>query len=324
MIWWKKAIIAGIIFIGCIFIFNSLLMPWYVGHNTLVKVPSVVGLSFGDANKVLDEADLEGVQGDIRYDVSKPLGTVLDQNPTAQQMVKDGRRIYLVVSGGEQLYDVPNLVGRTVRESKFILAQRNLELQEVGNKPSVQYPAGIIMTQIETVGAKVKKGARIGVVVSAGVEAGDLRVPDLIGKNVEEAKKLILQNKLSIGKINFQPSTTVAVNAVIDQYPKANSLASENTRIDLFVNRVEKKKIETEQEMNSMEEVKSDEETKKDVEKAKEQDKDKKEEVKKKDEPKKDEPKKDDKKTDIKKDDKKKTDKPKDKDNDKSDDGTKF
>jgi serine/threonine-protein kinase len=319
MIWWKKAIIAGIIFIGCIFIFNSLLMPWYVGHNTLVKVPSVVGLSFGDAKKVLDDADLEGVQGDIRYDVSKPLGTVLDQNPSAQQMVKDGRRIYLVVSGGEQLYDVPNLVGRTVRESKFILAQRNLELQEVGNKPSAQYPAGIIMAQIETVGAKVKKGTRIGVVVSAGVEAGDLKVPDLIGKNVEEAKKLILQNKLSIGKINFQPSTTVAINAVIDQYPQANTMAKENTRIDLFVNKVEKKKVETDQEMNSMEEVKSDEETKKDAEKVKEQDKDKKEEVKKKEEPKKDE-----KKTDIKKDDKKKTDKPKDKDTDKNDNGTKF
>ena len=330
MIWWKKAIIAVIAFIVVIFIFNSLVMPWYVRHNTLVKVPSVLGLSFGSAKQVLEEADLEGIQGDIRYDASKTLGTVLDQYPPADQMVKDSRRIYLVVSGGDQLYDVPNLVGRTVRESKFILAQRNLELQEMGDKPSAQYPAGIIMAQVENVGAKVKKGTRIGVVVSQGIETGDLKVPDLIGKNLEEAKKLILQNKLAIGKINFQPSTTFAINAVIEQFPRANSMTKENTRVDLFVNRMEKKKIETDEEMNSMEEVKSDNETKKDAEKVKELDKEKKEDVKKekKDEVKKDEKKTDTKKADVKKPDvkkdEKKTDKPKDNDKEKNDEGTKF
>src|SRR5258706_10686123 len=131
MAFWKKLLI----FIGSIFVllilFNWVLMPWYVKHNTLVKVPSVVGLSFEDAKKKLDEAGLEGLQGDIRYDPSKPIGTVLDQNPLVDQMVKGSRRIYLVVSGGEQLYDVPNLVGRTEREAKFILGQRNLELQEI-------------------------------------------------------------------------------------------------------------------------------------------------------------------------------------------------
>src|SRR5204862_6277248 len=106
-------------------------MPWYVRHNTLVKVPSVTGLSFVDAKHMLDENSLEGKQGDIRYDENKPIGMVIEQFPPADQMVKDGRRIYLIVSGGEQLYDVPNLAGRSVREAKFILAQRNLELQEV-------------------------------------------------------------------------------------------------------------------------------------------------------------------------------------------------
>ena len=96
---------------------------------------------------------------------------------------------------------------------------------------------------------KVKKGTRIGVVVSTGMDVGDLKIPDLIGKNVEQAKKIILQNKFTIGKINFQPSTSVPVNAVIDQYPKSNTMAKENQRIDLFVNRVVKEKIPEEEEM---------------------------------------------------------------------------
>lgn len=326
MDWWKKAILAVIILFVVVFLFNSVLMPLYVGHNKLVKVPSVIGLSFDNAKKVLDEADLEGVQGDIKYDASKPIGTILEQNPPSEQLVKEGRRIYLSVSGGEQVYDVPNLVGRTVRESKFALAQRNLELLEVGTKTLAQYPPGIVISQIEQAGAMVKKGTRIGVVVSTGMETGNLKVPELIGKNVEEAKKLILQNKLSIGKINYQPSTTFSLNAVIDQYPKANNMAKENERVDLFVN----KKIETkeppDQEMNSIEEVKpdklkdKDESNEKESDKVKELQKEKKEEIKKVDKSKPPDKIEDKVKPTDKKTDKKKTDQPKEDNGD----GTKF
>lgn len=326
MVWWKKLLIVFLGVIALIFLMNSVIMPWYVKHNTLVKVPSVVGTNYNDALKTLEDSGLEGLQGDIRYDASKPIGTILDQNPAAEQIVKGGRRIYLIVSGGEQLYDVPNLVGRTERESKFILAQRNLELIEVAAKQSAQFPPGLVIEQVETVGSKVKKGTKIGVVVSTGLVSGNLKIPDLTGKNLDEAKKIILANKFSVGKVSYQPSTNVPVNAVIDQYPKANSMANENERIDLFVNKIVKPKIESDEEMNSMEEVdpEKDADTKEKIDKAKDTDKekakDKKEELKKEDKTK--QP---DKKPVVptdKKDEKKKTDKPKD--TDKKDDGTKF
>lgn len=332
MVWWKKGLLIFISIIAFIFLMNSVIMPWYVKHNTLVKVPPVVGLTYNDALKMLEDNGLEGLQGDIRYDASKPIGTILDQNPPAEQMVKDGRRIYLIVSGGEQLYDVPNLVGRTVRESKFILAQRNVELQEVSYKPSAQFPPGLVIEQIEQPGTKVKKGTKIGVVVSTGMESGNLKVPDLTGKNLEEAKKILIQNKFAIGKINFQPSSSVPLNAVIDQYPKANSMAKENDKIDLFVNRVVKPKVPVEDEMNSMEEVNPDQD-KDEIDKPKDNDKKetpKKEDIKKEkkddvNKDKKDSQKKEDKtKSTDKKDEKKKTDKPKDTDKEKKDDGTKF
>jgi beta-lactam-binding protein with PASTA domain len=320
MAFWKKFLVFVSALILIMVLLNWVVMPLYVKHNTLVKVPSVVGLSFADAKKKLDEGGLEGLQGDIRYDPEKPIGTVLDQNPPAEQMVKDGRRIYLIVSGGEQLYDVPNLVGRTEREAKFILGQRNLELQEVESRASAQYPSGLVISQIEQAGSKVKKGTKIGVVISVGMETGDLKVPDLIGKNLEDAKKLILQNKLTIGKINFQPSTTVTLNAVIDQYPKANTMTKENQKIDLFVNKEIKKKTDVkDEELNSMDEIKGDDKTK-------DKDKDKKENLNKDEKKKDDKPKPSDKTDDKSKQptDKKKPDVPKDKDKTKDNDGTKF
>lgn len=289
MKFWKKILLAaGGLFIALL-LMNFVIMPWYVRHDTLVKVPSVTGLSFEEAKKQLDAAGLEGVQGDIRYDPSKPIGTVVEQNPLTDQVVKDGRRIYLVISGGEQLYDVPNLVGRTLREAKFVLNQRSLEVQEVEYKPSVQYPSGIVLMQIESAGSKVKKGTQIGVVVSTGMESGDIKVPDITGKNIEEAKKLLAANKLTLGKINYQPSVNVPVNSVIDQYPKANTMAKENQKIDVFVNREQKKKIIIEGEEDGLKESEenlgepSDGEFKDDTkkqDKSKPSDKDKKEDVK--------------------------------------------
>jgi beta-lactam-binding protein with PASTA domain len=323
MVWWKKAIIVFVVFIGFILLFNSVIMPWYVRHDTLVKVPSVIGMNFNDAVNLLDDKGLEGLQGDVRYDESKPIGTILDQNPPPDQTVKDGRRIYLVVSGGETLYDVPNLVGRSVRESKFMLAQRNLELQETESKSSAQYPPGIIVAQVEQPGVKVKKGTRISVVVSTGMDAGNLKIPGLIGKNVEEAKKLILLNKFIIGKINFQPSTSVPINAVIDQYPKANTMAKENQRIDLFVNKIVKKEVPEENEINSMEQVDKNKEKIEKEEKPEIQDKEKKEkkeEIKKEEKTKPTDKK--EQKKEEKKEEKKKTDRPKEPE--KKGDGTKF
>ena len=305
MKFWKKILIVFSGLFIAVLLMNFIVMPWYVRHDTLVNVPSVIGLSFEEAKKQLDEAGLEGLQGEIRYDPSKPIGTVVEQNPLSGQTVKDGRRIYLIISGGEQLYDVPNLVGRSLREAKFVLNQRNLVVQEVEFKQSVQYPSGIVLAQIENAGSKVKKGTKIGVIVSTGMESGDIKVPDLTGKNIEEAKKLIVAGKLSIGKISFQPSTNVPLNSVIDQYPKANTMAKENQKIDLFVNREMKKKLIIEGEEDGLkeklEDIDPDSETKDGV----------------KDDSKKDDRKKDDKKKDNKQPDKKDDSKVKPSDKDK-------
>jgi beta-lactam-binding protein with PASTA domain len=163
------------------------------------------------------------------------------------------------------------------------------------------------------------------VIVSTGMETGDIKVPELIGKNLEEAKKIILQNHMMIGKINYQPNPGFAVNSVIDQYPKGNTLALTNQKIDLFVNKEIKQEIpQKDEEMNSMEEVKPDKEIdkQKQEEKSKEIDKGKKPEPKKDIDVKKDIKKDDKSKQPDKKDDKKKN--PDKKDNNTTNDGTKF
>ena len=242
---WKRL---GILFVGVIvmiLLFNSVIMPWYVKHTDTAVVPSVVGLNFLDAKKKIEAVGLEVKQGDIRYDENKPIGEIIDQNPPAEQIVKYGRRIYLTVCGGEQLVEVPVLKGRSLRDAKFTLEQRGLQLGESMRKNSNEVKEESVISQIIQPGSKVKRSTKIDLIISDGMIKGDLIVPDLIGKKLEEAKKVISDKKLKLGKITYQTNNDLPPGQIVDQYPKKDKTANESTAVDLFVSR--KKKVETEE-----------------------------------------------------------------------------
>jgi len=242
---WKRLLILFVGVIAMVLLFNSVIMPWYVKHTDTAKVPSVVGLNFLDAKKKIEAVGLEVKQGDIRYDENKPIGEIIDQNPPADQIVKYGRRIYLTVCGGEQLVEVPVLKGRTLRDAKFTLEQRGLQIGESMRKNSNDVKEECVISQIIQPGSKVKRSTKIDLIISDGMIKGDLIVPDLIGKKLEDAKKIISDKKLKLGKITYQTNNDLPPGQIVDQYPKKDKTANESTAVDLFVSR--KKKVETEE-----------------------------------------------------------------------------
>jgi len=242
-------IIAGVIIF--LLFFNYLAMPWYVKHSKLNTVPNVVGLQFNDAKRILDDAGLNVKQGDVRYDDTKPIGIILEQNPPADQVVKSGRRVYLVVCGGEQMVEVPKLSGRSMRDAKFTLEQRGLDIGSVVKKFSNQFPEEYVINQVIQPGSKVKKYTKIDVIVSNGPQIGNIIIPDLVGKTLDEAKRIILERRLKVGKVTYQPSDLPA-GQVVDQYPKKDKSALENTAVDIFVTKVRPKmEISEEDEISS-------------------------------------------------------------------------
>jgi len=256
----KIGIILAGVFVFILF-FNYLAMPWYVKHSKLNVVPNVTGLQFVDAKRILEEAGLNVKQGDVRYDNTKPIGMVLEQNPPADQTVKSGRRVYLIVCGGEQMVEVPRLSGRTLRDAKFTLEQRGLEIGDIVKKFSNQYKEDVIINQTIQPGSKVKKSTQIDVIISNGPQIGNIIVPDLVGKTLEEAKKLLLEKRLKVGKITYQPSENEP-GEILDQYPKKDKSAVENTPVDIFVAKKRPKVEIPEDEITPIDETPSEKETK--------------------------------------------------------------
>ncbi|MDE3058725.1 MAG: PASTA domain-containing protein [Bacteroidota bacterium] len=222
--------------------FNYFFMPWYVNHGGTVQVPNVVAMREADATRLLDSLGFSPRISETRPDKRYPEGYVVLQNPVADQIVKPGRRIYLTVSGGEQLVAVPILRGHSVRDAKFMLERFGLKLGNALVQVSQEFPEGTIIAQDSLLGQQVRRGTVINVIVSAGPSLDSLSVPNVIGKSLSDAQRILSGKNLKVGNITYQENSEYLPNTVLDQFPKPNAVLSAGKAVDLFVAQAPEKK----------------------------------------------------------------------------------
>lgn len=233
----KPFVKKSLITIGAIIVFllilDNIIMPWYVSSSEEV-VSKVVGLSDFEAIEKLENAGFEPVIADTSYGTNQPAGKIFLQKPEAGKIVKKGRTVYLFVSGGEQLVTVPQLKGKNIVDAKLALERVGLKLGQVELVAS-NYPKDMIFDQQYVEGTKLKKGETIKVFISSGQTEGTIEVPDLIGKSLSEAQKILSDSSLTVGKITYQISNTLLPNTVLDQYPVPGNKLNPGEKVDLFI-----------------------------------------------------------------------------------------
>lgn len=240
----RKVLYFLLVFAIFLFILDFLLLPWYV-TSPETKVPKITGLKESEAVALIKSSDLEPVISDTTFDELIPKGSVILQKPGAGDIVKKGRRVYIFISSGEPIVNVPLLKGRSVKDAKLSLERVGLLLGNISAVPSSN-PKDIIFDQQYTAGTPLKKGDAVGITISSGeIQEGEITVPDLIGKSLMEAEKVIADSTLKLGKINYQKSFSLLPNTILDQYPSKGTKVSTGTQIDLFVTKSgeEKKEI---------------------------------------------------------------------------------
>jgi eukaryotic-like serine/threonine-protein kinase len=228
ILYWVGGIIVFIL------IMDNILLPLYVS-SAEVKVPKVVGLREAEAVQILKDADLSPIVSDTTFDENFPKGSVIVQKPMKGDIVKKGRRIYIFISGGEPIVTVPILKGRSLKEARLSLERVGLKVGTVSEMPS-ENPKDVIFDQQYAAGSSIRKGESVGVTVSIGpFSEGDITVPDLIGKSLSEAEKLLADSSLKVGKVNYQSSFSLLPNTILDQYPSKGNKVNKGTVVDLFV-----------------------------------------------------------------------------------------
>ena len=240
----KRTLIIFTAILVILLLLDFLLLPWWVSKEE-TKVPKVVGMNEQEAVAILEDHDLNPIISDTTFNESFPKGAIALQRPEEGSTVKVGRRVYLFISGGEPTVLVPMLKGKSVRDAKFALERIGLKLGTVEQVPSSN-PKNMIFDQEYVEGTPIKKGQTVGVSLSSGIETGEISVPDLIGKSLMEAGKVLTDSSLRIGKLNYQISFSLLPNTIIDQYPSKGYKLNPGDAVDLFVTKSGKDQIQNE------------------------------------------------------------------------------
>ena len=207
----------------------------YYFHDFLHEVPAVIGLSEKEARKLLSKNDLEiKVMGEQYSHL--PEGQIVVQNPKENSVVKSGRRIQVWLSRGQNLLQIPSLVGTNLLTAQSLVQQQGLIIDKISYIPK-DLPYNEILATDPDLSKPVAKRSKISFLVSGSANSSDLnlKVPDVIGYPVEDAKFILEAEQLLLGNIIKKPSEGTEAGIVLGTSIPAGRSVNLSTKIDLIV-----------------------------------------------------------------------------------------
>ena len=225
------AFLAGII---ALVLLDEIVMPYLVDTPS-VQIPDLKGLSAPEAAAHLEEAGLKMTIGDSLHHETISADAVVDQDPSVGQLVKEGRRIVLIVSKGPRYYEVPDVRRVSMREARLQLEGNQLKIGQIRYRSSETLPEGAIVEQSPPPGAQLALGSSVDLWVSNGSPAALKRIPNLIGLSIGAAEDTLRKYELRIGHIAKRIDEQKRVGTVLAQSPPGGQRISRHSRIDLVV-----------------------------------------------------------------------------------------
>ncbi len=180
-----------------------LYLPYTTKHGQTITVPDIKNMKTSDLEPYLTSLNLRFQIIDSSYEVNKQPHTVISQNPEPNTLVKENRKIYVIVSTKTvPKVIMPNLINSSLKSSKMILKSFGLLVGEIKNRP--HFTNNVVLKQ--STGDRVvnaEKGTKIDLVISNGLGNNLVEIPNLDGLSLDKAKVLLSALGLEMGSQIF-------------------------------------------------------------------------------------------------------------------------
>ena len=168
-------LLLALIITALIVIISSVFLNRYTQHGEEVYMPNFIGENSNELIQNAANIDFIIEVSENIYDKKMPEGTVLKQNPQANEKVKKGRKVYLTVASSKPpKVKMPELQDISLRQAEIMLQALKLELEGVIYKPSPFENA--VLEQLYK-GRAIASGTEVSV--------GD-KITLVVGKNIIE------------------------------------------------------------------------------------------------------------------------------------------
>ena len=170
----KKIFLNIGLMIAVALIIGWLSMLWldvWTRHGDTISVPAVRTLAYDKAISLLEAEGLKGIVADSVYDSRTAPGTVIEQNPKAGTIVKEGREVFLTIHAfSPKMVTLPSLSDISLRQARSIL-----EGLDITNIVERRVPSEFkdLVLAVRYKGARLQDGARVPVNARIELEVGE-------------------------------------------------------------------------------------------------------------------------------------------------------
>jgi len=207
----------------------------YNPAKQLQTVPPIQGLSVESATQLLAPLGLQLVIFEVRNDPLVPLNQIITQDPLANEQVRSGSPISVVVSGGTGGSNIPNIEGQVSSAAEQLLKSSPYNfVVTITAEPSATVEKGRAIRTDPAIGTPLPAGSPIALIVSSG--SPTVVVPDVTGKTEAEAQTAINAAGL-ITEIGYKnvPAGDASDGRVVSQSRDAQSAVAPGTKITLVI-----------------------------------------------------------------------------------------
>ena len=128
---------------------------------------------------------------------------------------------------------IPDIVGKTTDFAADLLTEQHLRLAVVEEQLDSKLPEGHILAQDPLAGTKAPKNQVVRVVISKGLET--VPVPDVTGKTLAEAKRLLRQQQFRVGSVMYAHTNEMPADKIFAQTPQANRDGKIGEKVHLII-----------------------------------------------------------------------------------------
>lgn len=269
----KNILIATGLLMGLI-LATLLLINIYTNHGSSEKVPNLKGTTLEEARIMLKRHNLEAEIIDSVYLKDKKQGTIIEQNPAPNSIVKPGRPIYLIInSKSARKITLPDVRDVSLRQAEAMIKSMGVNIATVQYAPSeyrdlvldIKYKGQTLLP-----GSKIPEGSSVVLIAGDGYGGGTSSgVPSVKGLDLKSATEIINASNFLMGGIIYDvtPNGNEDQYIVYQQRPEPGDPVSTGTAIDLFLSKdrsrlnealppmVKRKSTEVKQEKEKVEDI---------------------------------------------------------------------
>ena len=210
---------------------------WIVSKTpATVEIPNVAGQTVAEAKEKLKKANFE--IGEEKSEASDTVeeGRVIRTDPDAGSSRKEGIKVNLIISSGQQSFKIGNYIGRkstdVIAELKGKKVPENLI--KVVEEESSETEAGLVMRQSLPEGTTYDLSKATEITLTVAKKVTSVPMPSYIGSSLEFTKNNLIQivgvkeANIEVVEVSTAPEGTVE-DTVVSQSPKPGEGVDLNT-----------------------------------------------------------------------------------------------